>query len=357
MTENLESAVSSLSEQTKKLDIASFYTHGDIEKAKKMVSGAYKDVYAVKIKFSSSIYGAALLFYNPIYNTVSPPYIIVTPSFSVDDMKTTIPWREFEIEISQNLEKNEHDDVLVGHMKDELAVGLNHDFLLELKRLIDMNDEIAVNRHFMKVIQTKLGFQKLNITVDIEPTSSLEVELDSKSSKKIDPRELEKRKAPKEDEVKDEKETDDDPLQGKEIKLILQGSLILSPIKGIDIKELKVGDRIMISIVDTNPKAIDVARAFKAYEDDKIKPIPGRIVSFRHLRTGGYKIFAIIAKGIFIKIEEEEESIKVAIDTTTRPELSSQKDELNTRAMMPLIVTLLIILGLLISLIVYFVMA
>ena len=182
------------------------------------------------------------------------------------------------------------------------------------------------------------------------------MELESRSSKKLDPRELDKKKEKPAPEAV-EKEEDDDPLKDKEIKLILQGSLILSPIKGIDIKELKVGDRIMISIVDTNPKAVDVAKAFNAYEDDRIKPIPGRIVSIRHHLHGGYKIFAIVAKGIFIRIEEEEESIKVALDTSVRPEISSKSREENTKAMMPLIVTLMIILSMLIALILYFVMA
>ena len=355
MTENLESAVSSLGEQTKKLEIASYYTHGDMDKAKKMVSGAYKDMYAVKITFSSSIYGALLFFFNPVYVTASEPYLIVSPSFSVDDMKTNIGWREFEVEIAQNLEKKEHDDVLLAHMRDELVLGMNMEFLAELKRLVELHDEIAVNRHFMKLIQNKLGFQKLNISVDYEPSSSLEMELESRSSKKLDPRELDKKKEKPAPEAGEKEE--DDPLKDKEIKLILQGSLILSPIKGIDIKELKVGDRIMISIVDTNPKAVDVAKAFNAYEEERIKPIPGRIVSIRHQMHGGYKIFAIVAKGIFIRIEEEEESIKVAIDTSVRPEITSKSREENTRAMMPLIVTLMIILSMLIALILYFVMA
>ncbi|HOW84233.1 MAG TPA: hypothetical protein PK573_16840 [Spirochaetota bacterium] len=354
MAENLESAVSSLSEQTKRLDIAAYYTHGDMDKAKKMISGAYKDIYAIKITFSSSIYGAALVFYNPTYAIMYPPYLIVTPSFSVDDMKTTVSWRQFEQEITENLDKKEHDDVLVAHMKDELAMGLNLEFGVELKRLIEMNDEIAINRHFMKVVQNRLGFQKLNISVDFEPTSSLEMELDSKSSKKLDPRELGKKdEKPAEGESGGEEE--DDALAGKEIKLILQGSLILSPIKGKEIRDLAVGDRIMISIIDPNPKSRDLAKAFKAYDEEqqRIKPIPGRIVSFRHLASGGYKIFAIVAKGIYIRINEEEDNIKVALDQGANP--TGGKVESSPSAMMPLIITLMVILLLLIGLIVYFV--
>ena len=47
---------------------------------------------------------------------------------------------------------------------------------------------------------------------------------------------------------------------------------------------------------------------------DSILPsITGRIVSIGHLVNGGYKIFCLIAKGIYVKIEEEEEDIRVAV--------------------------------------------
>ena len=63
MTENLDAAMSSLSEQNKKLDIAMHYTHGDADKAKEMVSGHYKDVFVLKVKFTSTTSSGAFLFF------------------------------------------------------------------------------------------------------------------------------------------------------------------------------------------------------------------------------------------------------------------------------------------------------
>ncbi len=71
----------------------------------------------------------------------------------------------------------------------------------------------------------------------------------------------------------------------------------------------------MISIIDKSPKASDLLKAFIAFrEDGSAKPIAGRIVSIKH--TTDYKVFAIVAKGIYIKIVEEEDFIKVAMDPT-----------------------------------------
>jgi len=71
----------------------------------------------------------------------------------------------------------------------------------------------------------------------------------------------------------------------------------------------------MVSVIDKSPKAADVLNAFNAYrEDGSPKPIVGRIVSVKHAED--YKIFAIVAKGIYIRIVEEEDFIKVAMDPT-----------------------------------------
>ena len=65
MPSDLDSAANSLSEQTKKLQIALYYTFGDEDKAKKMVNGTYLDLYVIKGKFSSSsVYGAFVVFLN-----------------------------------------------------------------------------------------------------------------------------------------------------------------------------------------------------------------------------------------------------------------------------------------------------
>ena len=121
MAENLDSAVNSLSERTKKYDLALYYTHGSEERAKQMISGSYKDVYVVKVKFTSStIYGAFMFFFNGPYSNLTSEIHILSNSFAVDDIKSNIPWREFEKQIDENLKLNEHDDVFGNQLKEAL---------------------------------------------------------------------------------------------------------------------------------------------------------------------------------------------------------------------------------------------
>ena len=76
------------------------------------------------------------------------------------------------------------------------------------------------------------------------------------------------------------------------------------------------------------------------YENDTIQPITGRIVSIKNQLSGGYKIFTLIAKGIYVKIDEEEENIKVAIDDADSAD--KKDDESSTKARLMTIVAIII---------------
>lgn len=313
MPNELEAAATNFSEQSKKHQIALYYTMGDQDKAKKMVTGGYTDLYVIKCIFSSSsVYGGLIVFLNPVLLKAVSGYITVTRSFDLVDVKTIKDWRTFERLLVESAKKGEHDEIFSNQIKDGLLKALSIQEISNFSKLLEQNNGIAVNRYMQKFISNVAGLQNVELKADFEQISSLAMELHSITSIKIQPDELAKGQA-KEALPSVEVERTDDALAGKDVKLILNGAMILSPIKGKEISTLTAGDRIMISLVDKNPKTIDVAKAFNAYDSDKgIRPIPGRVVSIK--LDGYYTIYAIIAKGIYIKIVEEETLIKVAMD-------------------------------------------
>lgn len=351
MSDQLQSAADSLAEQTRKLDIAIYYTHGDMEKAKQMVAGSYKDLYALKVRFSSSsMYGVFLLFFNAVYSKLNNVYVLVSPSFTIEDIKTNINWHQFEHIIREHYDQGEHDGVLCNHAREELSSGFSLEFSNDLRRLIENNDAISINHKFKKYIEDRLGFQQIRISVDYEPVSSLDMELNSTSAPKLNQQDIDEARSrasdKKEEGVKEKKTDTEDPLAGKEVKLILNGSLILSPIKGVDISELEVGDRIKLKILDKGSKAVQVAKAFNAYDEENkaFSAIPGRIVSKKHTIREGYHIFVIVAKGIYVKIIEEEENIKVAVDDADRAQrATAAAEEDKSTISLPLLIILIII--------------
>ncbi len=353
MPTDLDSAASSLSEQTKKYQIALHYTLGDEEKAKKILNGTYQDLFVIKGKFSSSsLYGAFIIFLNPSYLRIPSFYCVVSRSFDISDIKTNQDWRNFEKLIVEVSKKTGFDEAMTAKLKDTAIKAFTIPEITIVARLIEQDDGIAVNHNFQKFISDITGYQNVELSVDYERINSISMELNSIVSTKISDAPA----VPKEKQSEDiQIEKLDDPLEGKEVKLILNGALILSPIKGKDISELAIGDRIMISIIDKSPKATDVLKAFNAFRDDgSAKPIAGRIVSIKHATD--YKIFAIVAKGIYIKIVEEEDFIKVAMDPAYyNNQNSSDEAETKKNRMMMLILGSVFIV--LIAIIIAFVFA
>ena len=353
--ETLQSATKSLSEQSKKLEIASFYTHGDLEKAKQMVAGNLKDLYVIKAVFTSaSINGAFIVFFNNTYGNLTDCCAITSHSFAVSDIKSPIDWKVFEKDLQANLDKGEHDQVLSFQVRDMLVQNFSQQIGVgkqakELKKFLDQNESIALNRYMQQFIQNKVGFQNVNMSVDFETISSLDMELLSITSKKMS----DQIAAAKPKEEKKAEADEDDPLKGKEVKLVLKGGLILSPVKGKEISRLALKDKIKITLLEQNQKAIQVAQAFNAYVDGVLKPISGRIVSVKKNPSGGYNLHAIVAKGIYCKIDEEEENIKVAMDDPLAA-AAAQEEEPSSKKNMVIIGVLVAVLLVLIGLIIAF---
>ena len=310
---DLESAASNLSEQTKRLQIALYYTFGDEDKAKKMINGSYLDLYLIKAKFSSSsVYGALIIFLNIPNLRVVHVYSIISRSFEVAEIKTTQEWRNFESRLVDINRKGDLDADLTANVNETLSKSLNVQEITQLLQLIDQDNGAALNHNLQKFFADVTGFQNVAFSVDYEKLSSLTMELHSVTSEKISASKI---KDQDEDVNIEEADDADDPLAGKDVRLLVRGALILSPVKGKDISKLVIGDKVMISIIDQSAKAVDLLKAFNAYSDEGVaKPIVGRIVSINH--TTDYKIHAIVAKGIYVRIIEDENFIKVAMDST-----------------------------------------
>ena len=91
MSEILENAAGSLSDYTKKLKIAMFFTNGDEDRAKQMIAGNLEDICVIKGRFSSTqSFGAFIAFFNRYYLTLNSVYPVITDSFNLKELKTSV---------------------------------------------------------------------------------------------------------------------------------------------------------------------------------------------------------------------------------------------------------------------------
>ncbi len=358
MSKELDSAVSSLSEQTGKIGIALHYAGGDMEKARAMVAGSYKDVYVLKARFaSSSLYGALLVFYNGIYNKLIDSLVLVVSTYMTKTIDTATDWRIFEKDILEALASGDHDTHFETLVKNRFYDSFNLSFCAELTRFLQSDNGIAVERSLQKLIQFILNVQRIDIKVDSQHISSLDMELHSASSKKIDPSLLKEQKDQREEVPVPVQGVQEEVSEGQEgVKLVMNCALILSPIKGKEIFRIEPGDRIRVSIADSNPTCISVAKALNAYEDGALLPVTARVKSIKPNSGGGYTIFAIVARGIYAKIVEDEANIKVALDPAYELARAGAQDEgkSNIGLILALSVVFIVIVAAIVALVLYF---
>ncbi len=324
MSDEMKETTGTLADQSRKHSIAMFYTSGNEDRARQMVAGKFLDLYVLKGNFSSSsLNGAFLIFLESTYFKFVHGHSLLLKSYELEDLKTSKDWRGFEKELVDVGSRVEYDKTLSRQVKGALRAALTIPEISNICKKLNSSDVIAVNSDLKKFLADAAGLQNVKLSIDYEQISSLSMELHSLTSTKVSDDKLNAfSKDNKEDASKMKVEAVDDPLAGREVKLVLTGALVLSPIKGKHINSLEEGDRILVSLVDKNPKAVDVAKAFNAYDEEgNFKPIPGRVISSS--LTDFYTVYAVVAKGIYVKIIEEEDNIKVALD----PAFSSAKED------------------------------
>lgn len=342
--EQLDSAMNSLSEQSRKVNIAMHYTNGDMEKSKLMVAGKYNDLIILKGKFSSSsLYGAFILFFNVAYSNLTDSVFSVSPDYELSGMNNNQDWKIYEKDIIEYKDKKDTGRVN-SDFKDKFEKGFTLTFSKELAKFLKKDDTTQVIHLLQKYIQESSGLKRLDLSLDYQAASSLDMELESKTTRKLDKKITDQKKKEKEEAEKASKAPEDaEPEVGKNgIKLIANSTLVLSPIKGKHISKISQGDRVMVTMVDVNNQTIQVAKAFNSYDEENgtIKSVPSRVMRIDYIEGVGYKIYTVIAKGILAHIVEEETNIKVALDPAFVVSSAQTEDDSNSKFNLPVIIGL-----------------
>ncbi|MCL2025655.1 MAG: hypothetical protein FWG92_02490 [Leptospirales bacterium] len=339
-----------VSDQVSELEIALYFTGNNEETAKAMISGNYNDQYAVKGIFSSSsVSGAFLIFFSLSIQSPTNIYTVAT-SYPINDINSEMNWLSFEKGIADIYASGKLDNTKTGTVSSAFSSGMSFSFNQDLKKIFESSDPVMINYRFKRLLEEKLQIQQLRLAMDFEPLSSLEIEYKSTSATKLNLKDLKKRNREEEKlkEVISETRKHDNPLAGKDVKMLLNGKFILSPIRGKNISLLTQGDRVRVFITDKSSKAIKVAQAFNAFDEQtqNILPISGRVVSNRFFPKSGYEFYVIVAKGVYLKIMEAQEDIKVSIDDDAKsPDYSQKKKARRAEAIIWACVSALVITG------------
>jgi len=290
------------------LDIAMKSTNGDTEKAFAMVIGDYSDCAVLKGVFllqDSKHSGLILIFFN-IANDYIPfiDSVILKNPTVYENIDITAEWKTVLHEFDA-LKKS--DDIL------NLS-GTNEKIVDEIFKINFFPDLKSGNLDYLEVnmgliLRKVLGNQPINCNLSIEQVSSLAM------SKEDLP--FEKPTAFKQVHEESEAESVMHNIE-KQAKFVLEGNVVIAPVKGKFITNVQIGDEILILISDKDQTSKNILTSLKAIDEDGlVSPVPGKIVQKINLpETKSIVLYALVDKGILVKLVEDS-SLKI-IDTSMK---------------------------------------
>jgi hypothetical protein len=316
----------SLNEKTRHVNIALKYTRGNMDKAKQMVNGQLNDVIITKGKFSvgGHTYGVFLIFFNLENSYIMNLNSLLSPNKSlIDKISVNDSWKFFYTKFK---------DVVNSEAESSQKAGSSYEFTRHLidslsgynvfDYIVDNNIE-AVTDILRELIEKYYNRDEAQCQVDFEKTSSLNLELAGIPVE--EPGSLPERGQEEPGGLSEE-----DKLIArieKEADHVIEGRVIVSPVKGKYINDIQQGDKIRILLKNVEDQvSIKVAAAQKAISPDgEMLPVKARVKAKIPLSQGGYMMYGVVAKNILARVVEEE-NVKIEIETAPQAETGKETD-------------------------------
>lgn len=303
-----------LNDKTKLINSALRFTKGDVEKAKQMISGQFNDAVAVKGKFSigDEIFGIFLIFCNNQTNSIMNANTLLSASRSLNEkMRVNDNWKSFYINFKNyvNIDKGEKSLLdsyeFTNHLIESLAG-------YEAYTDINSHNIEVVTEIITEIIYKFNDLGQISCQIDFEDTNSLQIDIEGIP---LDIRDSSSASDSGEEPAVSTTEKTLDSIESQ-ADYVIDGKVIVSPVKGKYINDIKIGEKIKVIPVNASDEiSVRVAKTLKAYsEDGEFLPIKARVKAMVPMDGGGFMIYGVVLKNILIRILEEE-NVKIEVHT------------------------------------------
>lgn len=332
----------SLNDKTKLINSALRFTNGDVEKAKQMLSGQFNDAVAVKGKFSigEEIFGVFLIFCNNQFNTIMNANTLLSASKSLNDkIRVNDNWKSFYVNFKNyvNIDKSEKSLLdsyeFTNHLIESLA---GYDTYTD----INAHNIEVVTEIMTEIIYKYNNLGPITCQVDFEDTNSLQIDIEGIPLELNDESTASSNKNKESSESMTEKTLDSIESQAD---YVIDGKVIVSPVKGKYINDIKIGEKIKVIPVNSSDEiSIRVAKTLKAYSDEgEFLPVKARVKAMVPMDGGGFMIYGVLLKNILIRVLEEE-NVKIEVHTP-KSEVRPASNESSLVVYISLLIGLIII--------------
>ncbi len=254
---------------------------------------------------ATSSFGIFIVFVDNLSKNVDK-YDIVSSHFStLYENNINMPWHEFEEIISKLKWKGEYATSLTHDIQASMddifqaGTGRTQDIWSNIKKsqlnkVTDIFDEVMARPTTDKAVKCEIAIENI-MKSEIEEAKKLRTEREAK-------------------EMLSTPDAQGQQLPGsmpvlEESAVVLEVSLILSPIAGIPIYDLKEGDKIFVKISEQTSRGQYFIDLLNASENNEIVPIPASVVKMA--KEGKiYTVLVNIGPGIYGK-SLDEDTVKV----------------------------------------------
>ncbi len=262
----------------------------------------------LKVRVSSQdkgLYGLFYILFDPSIKSYKKMDILISHYQSLldevapDDKWPSFSWSALEDMISYIRYSGQFADGITRNLYKTLEKTLESADIENILPMVLKHDVEELDFKFTQVFRIELGGGQFKFDFNFE--SVTEEELNLKNQLKEEAFIAEQ----------DYRETQTHVFEEEKHKTLSDNALIdisfvLSPVSGIPIKNLKIGDNIMIRIDITNPKGRYFSKLVNTLGDTGSKPIPSIVEKISQSPTGEYFIITKIQSGIYGKVSESE---------------------------------------------------
>lgn len=316
----------SLNEKTRLIEMSMKYVDGDMEKAKAMAAGQYLDNVAVKAKFfmqQSGKSGMFFAFFNIFDEYISYVESVVVQNDSIyEKVRIFDDWKSLFSDM--NAYKQGGDFLDMNNLPDLLIDGMVERDIFPYVQESNLDE---LTRNIQLILKQVLEEMNVQCQVEIEPTSSLAMELGgiplvTPHGSEAAQEETSAPDIPEETEFERRIRTIEE-----EANFVVEGTSIVAPVKGKYINDIQVGEKLMVLLPGKDPVSRKILSVLHAVDSDgRISPIKGRVKEKVSMEKSGYILYALVAKGVLARLTEEE-NVKIRMETgeeTAAPEKESK---------------------------------
>ncbi len=269
----------------------------------------------IKCRFKSSarsLYGLALISFNP--SGLIESYHVIASTFSeIYQIEIDSPWNSFESTIVQTKWGGKYNQNVTRDLQMQVEALIDDTF--QRTHLFDAaNDYDYGTVEQIMFDSVKRIIQDKNMKLDIGIEEVTEQDIAEVKEQR------EKERLLKYTQKEDKLSLDSFHLD--EGSVLLSATLILSPVKGKQLSEIRLGDRIMVKIDATTAHGQHYIDHYNLRDDTIIKPIPAQVIDIKApSKNDPILLLLMIEQGVYCKCIEEERQVKLRMfdPVTDRP--------------------------------------